>query len=113
MAAAVIEGNLRLRGAPGLTLTGAVVRLEDISVADAPSVVVAETRCPSSATSPSSLPYRLRLPAGSVQDDRQYTLSARAEARSEGQRRLLGTVQTYPWSADRASTTDLELQELD
>jgi hypothetical protein len=107
-----IVGSLRLpAGAPGEPLR-AVVRLEDTTLLDAESAVVAETRCLIGPQTSSPVAFSLTVPDGVIKPGRSYALSARAVPATGGGR-LLGTVQSYPWRSGEPGVTELEMRELD
>lgn len=95
-----ISGILRLydRGEVGV-LSGAV-RLEDVTLADAPSRIVAMTRV---ALNQGQDSERFQLTVDDDLDPRaQYTLSARLEGEHlrTGRRFVFGTVASFPWRPD-------------
>jgi uncharacterized lipoprotein YbaY len=103
-----IRGVVRTQGASGVCKAVAIVRLLDVSRADAPSHVLAETSV--AADEATNFPFELLVE--SPPDPRgNYTLWARVRGtdRATGQARTFGTTESYPWIPDGAPSVDHEL----
>lgn len=111
MVAPEIDGTLRLPANADELGLRAVVRLEDTTFADAPSLVVAETECEFEPGRAGHACFTLHVPQDAIREGRRYVLSARAETAPGGRARLFGTVQSYPWHS--GVEEELELRELD
>jgi uncharacterized lipoprotein YbaY len=106
----VISGTLRVfdRGEVGALI--GVVRLEDVTLADAPSRIIAmsEVRLDQGVNS-----VRFDINVDAALDARaRYTLSARLEGehRRAGRQFVFGTVASFPWQPDappRDQTVDV------
>lgn len=94
-----IVGTVDLAGVPVEEAVDVRVRLEDTTMMDGPSIVIAETllRLESGAQFPA--PFRLAVPDGRLEPNRQYTLSARGRRKDSADFRDFGTVEAFPWRA--------------
>lgn len=85
------------------------VRLEDTTMMDGPSEVLAETLVRLAPGAPRQVPFRLTSP-DHLDDHRQYTLSARGRRISSTDFRDCGTVEAYPWRAGVKGPYRLEMK---
>lgn len=113
MAVPDIRGSLNLSGSSRGKIAQAIVCLEDTTEADAASIIVGRTECRAAPQSPARARFLLSVPDELLLEGRQYTLSARAEVDCGPDRKLFGTVQSYPLQPGGEGVTDLELRELD
>jgi hypothetical protein len=93
----VIEGVIRFPAGIALSDISGIVRLENVSLADAPSMILAATRF---AVALSGQPIAFRLSIGSTVDGGQdYILSAEASAiqTETGKPRKFGTRSAIVW----------------
>ncbi|MER8583168.1 YbaY family lipoprotein [Mesorhizobium sp. M1423] len=90
------------------------VRLEDTTMLDAPSIVMAETHCRLEPGSTQPVAFLLSVPAEAVETRRQYTLSARAGYLPAGaDHASFGTVLSYPWRLGSKTPQRLRLHHFD
>jgi putative lipoprotein len=86
--------NAAARGAAEL-----IVQIEDVSRADAPSKVVAETRIPNPRLEPGkAVPFELEVPEAAIEDKGMYSVRAHVDMSGSGEVEegdLLST-QSYP-----------------
>jgi uncharacterized lipoprotein YbaY len=61
-----------------------VVRLEDVSLADAPATTVAQQRIEHPATDAGDVPFRIEVPEGALDPRRRYTLRAHVDVSGTG-----------------------------
>lgn len=80
-------------------------------MADAPSRVLAETRCTSAPGA--RCPFSIRVPDALIDQRRDYVLSARGVSDRGGAAQPVGTVASHPWRACEAGPHRLMLEELD
>jgi uncharacterized lipoprotein YbaY len=113
MCAPEISGTFDLVPGPASERLDVHVRLEDTTMLDAPSIVIAEARY--SLLPDSTLPadFSLSVPDSKLDARRQYTLSARGWYPRKPEVSAFGTTQSYPWSADANSVQRLELHRFD
>lgn len=88
------------------------VRLEDATMLDAPSQIIAEARCNLHPLGGGTAAFTLRVDDGVLDPRHDYVLSARAEQLGQIKRILYGTVQSYPWTASDNSPRRLRMQRL-
>jgi uncharacterized lipoprotein YbaY len=89
------------------------VRLEDTTMLDAPSVIIAETSCRLGPGSPATARFALFVADEALDARRDYTLSARGDLPGRAGPRRFGTVQSYPWHSRSNRANRLELRRLD
>lgn len=97
MRALDILGVIELARGPGDEGVDVRVRLEDTTMMDGPSIVIAETLLRLVPGAPMPAPFRLAVPVERIDPRRQYTLSARGRRVGSTHFRDFGTVESYPW----------------
>ena len=76
-----------------------VVRVEDVSRADAPSEVIGQARLSDVSLTPgATLPFSVEIPASQIDDRRMYSVSAHVDVSGSGEVEVgdLITMQSYP-----------------
>ena len=76
-----------------------IVQVEDVSRADAPSVVVGEKRLPRVALRPGAkLPFEVEIPEGALDESHSYSVRAHVDVSGSGEVETndLVTTQSYP-----------------
>jgi uncharacterized lipoprotein YbaY len=98
---ATIRGNVQLVNRAGVGPVHGVVQIEDVTVLDAPSRVLA-TAPISLAASQWQAPFELRL-GGELDAGASYVISAKVEGTDlrTGQSRVFGTTTAHPWQPGR------------
>ena len=109
-----ISGTIDFADGPPNRLVDICIRLEDTTMLDAPSVVMAETHCRLEPGSAQPVAFVLAVPDAAVERRRQYTLSARAGYLPAGaDDPSFGTVLSYPWRLGSKTPQLLQLHSFD
>lgn len=113
MSSPEILGTVEFSSHPLTESVDVRVRLEDTTMLDAPSIVIAETWCRIDPGSPARSNFSLSVPDEALDERRDYTLSAHSEGAGRAVRPRFGTVQSYRWSIGSGRPNRLELHKLD
>ena len=97
MSPPIIVGTIELAGDPVKETLVVRIRLEDTTMMDGPSEVIAETILRLEPGTPGPASFRLTVP-DNLDEHRQYALSARGRRQSSTDFRDCGTVEAFPWS---------------
>jgi len=91
-----------------------VVRVEDVSRADAPSVVVAERTLIGVPLRQGSVPFDVDVPSDRIDPGARYTLSVHIDVAGSGavERGDLLTTRIYPLRPDRDTDVDVAVQQV-
>ncbi|MES0020232.1 YbaY family lipoprotein [Mesorhizobium sp. M0036] len=109
-----INGTIDFADGPPGYPVDICVRLEDTTILDAPSIVMAETRYRLGPGSMQPSAFVLSVPDERVEKRRQYTLSARAGCLPAGaDDASFGTVLSYPWRPGSKARQRLRLHHFD
>ncbi|MBA1144092.1 YbaY family lipoprotein [Mesorhizobium neociceri] len=109
-----INGSIDFVDGPPSRPVDISVRLEDTTMLDAPSIVMAETHYRLEPGSTQPVAFVLSVPDEAVEERRQYTLSARAGYLPAGaDDASFGTVLSYPWRLGSKTPQRLRLHSFD
>lgn len=112
MSAPEILGTVEFASHPPAEPLEVRVRLEDTTMLDAPSIVIAETSCRLAPGAPAAR-FTLTVADEALDARRDYTLSARGELPGAAGTRRFGTVRSHPWPMRSDGGNRLELHRLD
>lgn len=107
-----IVGTVEFEAHPMPEALDVRVRLEDTTMLDAASIVIAETSCRLGPGAPAA-GFTLAVADDVVDARRDYTLSARGDLPGSTGPRRFGTVQSYPWHVRTERANRLKLRRLD
>ncbi|PBC08173.1 YbaY family lipoprotein [Mesorhizobium sp. WSM3859] len=113
MSPPAIVGTIDLTGAPAREAVDVRVRLEDTTMMDGPSEVIAETLVRLEPDAPMPAPFRLLLPDERLDPRRQYTLTARGRRAPGTEFRDCGTVEAFPWKVGTKTRYRLAMKWFD
>ena len=109
-----ISGTIDFADGPPNRLVDIIIRLEDTTMLDGPSTVMAETHYRLEPGSTPPVAFVLTVPDAAVERRRQYTLSARAGYLPAGaDDASFGTVLSYPWRLGSKTPQRLQLHSFD
>ena len=81
-----VQGQIILPAAPGASQADVIVQVEDVSRADAPSIVIAEHRQRGVHLTPGGvLPFKLEVPTDRVEENHSYSVRAHIDVSGSGE----------------------------